>query len=99
MPTKYKSCALSLFAFLLTRCTYPTEGLDSLISHLGFGLGIVDQEEINHFFDLEDGDGHASDDVWVERGHVVSHCHVGDDFFECLFLAGVVPVLLIRVEL
>jgi hypothetical protein len=79
--------------------TYSAEGLDSLIGHLGFCLGIVDQEEVDHLFDLEDGDGHAGDDVWVKGGHVVAHGHVGDDFFEGLLFAGIVPVLLVRVEL
>ena len=79
--------------------TYPTEGLNSLIGHLRLRFGIVDQEKVDHLFDLEDRNGHAGDDVWVEGRHVVSHGHVGDDFFESLLFAGIIPVLLVRVEL
>lgn len=95
MPTKFKYGALDFSDPI----TYSAEGLDSFIGHLGFCLGIIDQEKVDHLFDLEDGDGHAGDDVWVKGGHVVAHGHIGDDFFKSLLFAGIVPVLLIRVEL
>lgn len=74
------------------------EARHGVLDHLGLDAGIVDEEEVDHLFDVDDLDREAREDVGVERAEVLAHGHAGDDAFEDRLAAGEVLVLLVCLE-
>lgn len=77
---------------------YLDEGGHRHHGHVRLASRIVDKVQVHHFLDFKDGNVHNVENIRKEGRHVVSHCHVGDDFLHHCLLALVLWIALVRVQ-